>query len=161
MGDLAPQLVYHAPAWVRERCSRQPLPLAAMASWRTDSGSRRAGEPALPVVCWAVMVRELAIFLTSCKTWESRPCTSIDHEGKAGPGCGGIVGFAGELGAGSLTNSDTAQTQIQAFDLAYPIYLINEPLETLKGLVLQTQNYRISMTQDTNRTPNEVPVLIE
>jgi hypothetical protein len=37
--------------------------------------------------------------------------------------------------------------------LGHPnIYLINEPLESIKGLVaLQTQNYRIPMTQGNSR----------
>ena len=45
------------------------------------------------------------------------------------------------------------------------IYPTNELLECMKGLVLQIQNYRISMTQGNNRiskrSPSEVPVLIE
>ena len=65
-----------------------------------------------------------------------------------------------------LTSSDTSQAQIQGFELAHPnIYPINELLECMKGLVLQIQNYRISMTQGNNRiserSPSEVPVLIE
>ena len=44
------------------------------------------------------------------------------------------------------------------------IYPIDELLECIKGLVLQIQNYRISMTQSKNRlaerSPTEIPVLI-
>jgi hypothetical protein len=54
----------------------------------------------------------------------------------------------------------SSQAQIQGFELAHPnIYLI---MECMKGLVLQIQNYRISMAQD-NRlsewSPSEVHVL--
>lgn len=50
--------------------------------------------------------------------------------------------------------------------MAYPkAYPIDELLKYMKGLVLQIQNYRISMTQGdnrlSNRSPSEVPVLIE
>ena len=67
--------------------------------------------------------------------------------------------------AGRLTNSATIQAQIQGFELAHPnIYPIYELLECMKGLVLQIQNYRISMTQGNNRiskrSPSEDPVLI-
>ena len=67
--------------------------------------------------------------------------------------------------AGKLTNSATTQVLIQAFELAHPnIYPISELLEHVKGLVLQIQSCRISMTQGNNRTsersPSEDPVLI-
>lgn len=63
------------------------------------------------------------------------------------------------------TSSDTCQAQIDVFELALPnIYNINELLEGIKGLVLQIQNYRIPMTQDSKRvsqrSPGEVPLLI-
>jgi hypothetical protein len=46
-----------------------------------------------------------------------------------------------------LTSTDYTQTQIQSFELAHPkIYLIYELLELVKGLALQVQSYRISMT---------------
>jgi hypothetical protein len=45
------------------------------------------------------------------------------------------------------------------------MYPISERLECMKGLVLQVQNYRISMTQGNNseseRSPSEGPVLID
>jgi hypothetical protein len=55
--------------------------------------------------------------------------------------------------------------QIQGIELANPnIYPIDEHLEFVKELVLQIQNYTISMTQGSNRiserSPSEVPVLI-
>ena len=64
---------------------------------------------------------------------------------------------------GQLTSSDTSQAQIQGFELAHPnIYPTSELLECMKGLVLQIQNYRISMTQGNCRisewSPCEVPV---
>ena len=44
------------------------------------------------------------------------------------------------------------------------IYLIEELIEHVKGLVLQSQSYRISTTQGmdriSKRSPSEVPVLI-
>ena len=46
-----------------------------------------------------------------------------------------------------MTSSATTQAQIQGFELAHPnIYLIYELLEHVKGLTLQNQNCRISMT---------------
>jgi hypothetical protein len=45
------------------------------------------------------------------------------------------------------------------------MYSIGELLECVKGPVLQTQNYRISVTRGNNRiserSPREVPVLME
>ena len=53
----------------------------------------------------------------------------------------------------SLTSSNTSQTQIQAFELAYHnIYPIEVLLYCMKGLVLQIQNYWISNTRGNNRT---------
>ena len=58
-----------------------------------------------------------------------------------------------------LTSSDTSQAQIQGFELAHPnIYPINELLECMKGLVLQIQNPRVSMTQGNNRLSKRSPV---
>jgi hypothetical protein len=54
--------------------------------------------------------------------------------------------------AGGLTNSATIQAQIQGFELAQPnISPIYQPLEHMKGFVLQTQNCRVIMTQGNNR----------
>lgn len=54
--------------------------------------------------------------------------------------------------AGRLSSSDTAQAQIQDFELDHPsIYPIYELLEPVKGLGLKSQSYRISMTQSNNR----------
>ena len=66
---------------------------------------------------------------------------------------------------GGLTSSDTSQAQIQGFELAHPnIYPMDELPECIKRLVLQIQNYRVSMTQGNNkiseRSPSEVSVLI-
>lgn len=66
-----------------------------------------------------------------------------------------IVGVAGEPPQGQesrrascLTSLHTSQTQIQKFELVHPnIYPFDELLELMKGLVLQIQNYWISMTQ--------------
>jgi hypothetical protein len=65
--------------------------------------------------------------------------------------------------AGRLTSLDTSQVHIQGFELAHPIvYPIDGLLECMKGLVLQIQNYRMSMIQGNNRiaerSPSEVPV---
>ena len=54
---------------------------------------------------------------------------------------------------------------MQGFELSLSnIHSISELLECMKGLVLQIQNFRISMTQGNNRifkrSPSEVPVLI-
>ena len=50
-----------------------------------------------------------------------------------------------------MTNSITTHGQIQALGLAQPnIYSIYELLVNMKRLVLQIQNYRISMTQGNN-----------
>ena len=62
-----------------------------------------------------------------------------------------------------MTISDAPQAQIQGFQLVHPnIYPIIDLLECMKGLVLQIQNYRISMTQGNSRIserrPSEVPV---
>jgi hypothetical protein len=66
--------------------------------------------------------------------------------------------------AGKLTNSATTQVLIQAFELAHPnIYPISELLEHVKGLVLQIQSCRVSMTQDnriSKRSPRENPRLM-
>lgn len=64
-----------------------------------------------------------------------------------------------------LTSSATTQVQIHGLELAYPnIYLVYELLEHVKGLVLQNQSCRISMTQDNSkipeRSPGEDPVLM-
>ena len=72
----------------------------------------------------------------------------------------------GCLRAGGLASSDTFQVQIQGFELAHPkVYSIDELLECLKGPILQTPNYRISMIQGNSRiserSSSEVPVLIE
>ena len=54
--------------------------------------------------------------------------------------------------AGGLTCSVTSQVQIQGFEWAHPnIYPIYHLLEYMKGLVLQIQSCRISMTQGNNR----------
>ena len=60
--------------------------------------------------------------------------------------------------AADLTSSFTFQTQIQGFELAYPnIYPVYELLELLKGLDLQIQRCRISMTQGNNRISRKRP----
>lgn len=64
-----------------------------------------------------------------------------------------------------LTNSDTTQVQIQGFELVHAyIFPIYELLEYMKGLVLQNEICRISITQGSNRiykrSPNGDPVLI-
>jgi hypothetical protein len=68
--------------------------------------------------------------------------------------------------AGRLASSDSSQGQIKGCELVHPNnYPIYEQLECMKGLVLQIQNYKISMTPGSNRiykrSPIEVPVLIE
>ena len=68
--------------------------------------------------------------------------------------------------ANGLTRSNTSQAQIQDFELAHPnIYPIDELLEYMKGLVLQIQTHRVSMTYSnkwiSERSSSEVPVFIE
>ena len=62
-----------------------------------------------------------------------------------------------------MTGSATTQAQIQVFELILPN--ICELLELMKGLVLQIQSFRISMTQVNirvaRRNPGEDPELIE
>ncbi|ERE69438.1 small conductance calcium-activated potassium channel protein 2 [Cricetulus griseus] len=58
--------------------------------------------------------------------------------------------------AGLLTNPGTTQAQIQGFVLAHPnnhpnTYPIYELLKCAKGLVVQNQSFRISMTQGNSR----------
>ena len=50
------------------------------------------------------------------------------------------------------------QAQIQGFQLAQPNIPIYEVLEHVKGLILQTQSFRISMTKGNNRYQRKVPV---
>ena len=51
-----------------------------------------------------------------------------------------------------------AQAQNQGYELAHPnIHPDCDPLEHVKGLVLQTQSCRISMTQDNNRRTRKTP----
>lgn len=56
-----------------------------------------------------------------------------------------------------------SQPQIQDFELAYPNFA--EVLVCMDELVLQIQNHRTSITQDSNKTsqrnPTEGPVLTE
>ena len=65
----------------------------------------------------------------------------------------------------TLTGAVLESSGLNNFELVYPnIYPIYELLEHMKGLVLQIQSYRISMTQGNNRkserSPSEDPVLI-
>ena len=51
-----------------------------------------------------------------------------------------------------MTNPATTQAQNQGYELAHPnIHFIYELLEPVKGMNLQMQSSRISMTQDSNR----------
>lgn len=60
------------------------------------------------------------------------------------------------MGAVRLTSSDTSRTQIRAFALAHlHIHPTDELLEYMKGLILQTPNYSISMIQGNNRISEE------
>lgn len=53
---------------------------------------------------------------------------------------------------GSLTSSDASQTKIQGSELPYlNIYHMSKLLECTTGLVLQIQNYKISVTQAKNQ----------
>lgn len=66
---------------------------------------------------------------------------------------------------GQLTNSATSQAQVYGFELGnLNIYTVYDLLEFMKGLALQTQSCRTSMTQGNNtiskRSPSEVPILI-
>lgn len=59
--------------------------------------------------------------------------------------------------AGGPSSSDTSQAQSHGFELAHPnVHPINELLEYMMGLVLQTPNYRISVAQGDNRTLQSV-----
>ena len=83
--------------------------------------------------------------LNGCNTQESRPCTSLGQQGRAGPGCEGcrldcLLGCE-NMRASGLAIFDTSQTQIHGFELSHPnIYPINKLLECMKRLVLQIQN---------------------
>jgi hypothetical protein len=89
---------------------------------------------------------------------ESRRCTLPGQQGKDGPGLGvgkddpGLQVAVSQPWrhesdrAGRLTSSYTSQGWIQGIQLALTnIYLIDELLECMKGLVLQIQSCRISM----------------
>ena len=54
-----------------------------------------------------------------------------------------------------MTGSATTQAQIQVFELILPN--ICELLELMKGLVLQIQSSRISMTQGNSRKSERTP----
>lgn len=60
--------------------------------------------------------------------------------------------------AGRLTNSATTQAQIQDSEMTHhDISPIHELLVFMKGLVLQNQSCRVSMTQGNNRTSEKSP----
>ena len=62
--------------------------------------------------------------------------------------------------ADRLNSSNATQAQTHSFELTHSnIYPTYEQLEKMKGLVLQNQSCRISMTQG-NNTVREVPVRI-
>ena len=68
--------------------------------------------------------------------------------GRGGSSAGELVRCCGYKKVGGLINSATFQAQIQGFELAHPnIYPIYELLECVKGLVLQNQSCRTSVTQ--------------
>lgn len=57
-----------------------------------------------------------------------------------------------------VNSSDTTQSQIQGFEVAQPsICPIYKLLEPVKGLVLQIQGCRISMTHGDNRRSERSP----
>ena len=112
---------------------------------------------------------ELAVSLPGCNTQEKGPASHLGSRVELAL----VAGVDGEedLGAGEQESQQadqlrTSQFHFQDLELAYPnIYPIGELLESRKGLVLQIQNYRISITQGNNRickrSPSEVPVLTE
>ena len=60
--------------------------------------------------------------------------------------------------AGRLTHPAPTQNQNQCYNLAHPnIHLFFELLERVKGLDLQSQSYRISMTQGNNWISKRIP----
>jgi hypothetical protein len=67
------------------------------------------------------------------------------------------------VGTGELVGLDISQAQIQCFKLVY-LNPVDELQECIERLVLQIQNYRISMTQGSNRIseriPSEIPEFI-
>jgi hypothetical protein len=78
---------------------------------------------------------------------------------------GGLAQGCEHRRASGVTSSDISWAQIQSFGGPPQLNPISELLGCTKGLVLQIQNYRISMTQANNRIsqrcPGEVPVLTE
>jgi hypothetical protein len=99
---------------MKERCSPS-LPYLS-----PSMAGRRAG---------LRVMRVEAMSLTSCNTWESRPCTSPGQQDRVGPGSGGAVAGEPASRADGLAKSDTSQVQIQGFELACPnIYSINDEL---------------------------------
>jgi hypothetical protein len=66
--------------------------------------------------------------------------------------------WCGHRGDSKLTNSATSQALVQVFELVHPkLYPIYDLLEWMKGLSLQIQSCRISMTQSHNKTPERRP----
>jgi hypothetical protein len=63
------------------------------------------------------------------------------------------------------TISDSCQSQIQGFECSSQHLPIDELVKCMKRLVLQIQNYRLSMSQGNNRISerglSEVPVLVD
>jgi hypothetical protein len=98
---------------------------------------------------------------------DSAPClrNRVELALVAGVALSQLQGF-GSRRSIRLTSTYTSQTQIQGFELTHlNIYTISELLECRKVLVLQSESYRISMTQGNNRiserSSSEVPVLID
>lgn len=93
------------------------------------------------------------------KSW---PRPSPGQHRKAGPGDRNVGELAPRCGcreAGEPTNLATTQTQTQGFELAHPnTYPTYDLLANVKGLVLQKQNFGISMTQDNSRMSRRSPV---
>jgi hypothetical protein len=115
-----------------------PHPSPPVAGHRVSPEGMRAGELTLPFVGCSILQLARAVL-------ESSLCCGYGR-------------------AGWLTYSATTQYQIQGFELAHPdIYTIYELPQYWKGMVLQTQSCRISMTQGNNRiskSPGEDPAFI-
>lgn len=95
---------------------------------------------------------ELALTLTCCSPWKSRLWTLPRQQGSADPiwerGCWWAYRVQKNRSTSGLVSTNTSQAQVQSFESPQPyIYPIHELVECMKGLVLQIQNYRISMTQ--------------
>jgi hypothetical protein len=139
VGQLALPVVCWVVAQTRER-SLPPLPCFSISM---------AGRKAGPGV---MRVEELAMSVTSCNTQERvGPASHLASRVELAL----VTGAAGELIQRTLKRESQETSQLRYFsspdpgfelDYANTSYPFNELLECMKSLVLQIQNFRISMT---------------